>query len=67
MITFEAYISVFEDGEDLARLDWKLARDLVLIRMVEQLYTLGWLGKNADAIPENVEETSPLADEATSE
>lgn len=63
MITFEAYISVFEDGEDLARLDWKLARDLVLIRMVEQLHTLGWLGKNADAIPENVEETPPLADE----
>lgn len=63
MITFEAYISVFEDGEDLARLDWKLARDLVLIRMVERLHTLGWLGKNADAIPENVEETSPLADE----
>lgn len=57
LISFDTYISVFEDGEDLARTDWKLARDLVLIRMVERLYELEWLGKNVDAIPDEAEET----------
>lgn len=56
IISFDNYISVFEDGEDLARIDWKLARDLVLIRLVEQLYQLGWLGQNKDVIPENIED-----------
>ena len=67
MITFEAYISVFEEGEDLARLDWKLARDLVLIRMVERLHELKWLAKNADIIPENVEQPADLAGEPATE
>ncbi len=57
IITFDTYIAVFEDGEDLARPDWRLARDLVLIRMVERLYELGWLGQNPDAIPEDIEKS----------
>jgi len=52
IITFDPYIEVFEEGNDLASPDWRLARDLVLIRMVEQLYQQGWLGSNTDAIPE---------------
>lgn len=52
-LTLDNYISVFEDGEELASKDWRLARDLVLIRMVEQLHQNGWLGTNQDAIPEN--------------
>ncbi len=55
-LTLDNYISVFEDGEELASKDWRLARDLVLIRMVEQLYKNGWLGTNEDAIPEIEEE-----------
>ncbi len=51
-LTLDGYISVFEEGEEVARVDWRLARDLVLIRMVEQLYNNGWLGANQDAIPE---------------
>lgn len=54
-LTLDNYISVFEDGEELASKDWRLARDLVLIRMVEQLYKNGWLGSNEDAIS-NIEE-----------
>ena len=51
--------TVFEEGDEVARPDWRLARDLVLIRMVERLYQLGWIGKNPDAIPEvSDEETS---------
>ena len=52
IITLDPYIEVFEEGNELARQDWRLARDLVLIRMVERLYERKWLGGNADAIPE---------------
>ncbi|MCI0575420.1 MAG: type I-B CRISPR-associated protein Cas8b1/Cst1 [Chloroflexi bacterium] len=51
-LTLDNFLSVFEEGEELARPDWRLARDLVLIRMVEQLHASGWLGANADAVPE---------------
>lgn len=57
LITLDPYVRVFEEGNELARPDWQLARDLVLIRMVEQLYQQGWLGSNVDALPEEVEET----------
>jgi len=63
-ITFEPFITVFEEGVDASRPDWKLARDLVLIRMIEQLYHLGWLGKNTDILPgENTTEDQPSASE----
>jgi CRISPR-associated protein Cst1 len=58
IITLDPYIQVFEEGDELARTDWRLARDLVLIRMVEQLYEQGWLGRNVEAIPEVEEETT---------
>ena len=56
IITLDPYIEVFEEGDDLARSDWRLARDLVLIRMVERLYAQGWLGNNMDVIPESTDE-----------
>ena len=56
IITLDPYIEVFEEGDELARPDWRLARDLVLIRMVERLYEQGWLGSNVDVIPEPSEE-----------
>lgn len=52
IITLDPYIQVFEEGDELARTDWRLARDLVLIRMVEQLHASGWLGRNVDVIAE---------------
>ena len=52
LITLDPYIEIFEEGDEITRSDWRLARDLVLIRMVEQLYQQGWLGSNPDAIPE---------------
>jgi CRISPR-associated protein Cst1 len=42
----------FEEDGDTLRLDWKLARDLVYIRILESLYANGWLGKNLDALPD---------------
>jgi len=61
IITLDPYIEVFEEGSELARSDWRLARDLVLIRMVERLYEQGWLGSNVDAIPEFIEQETEAA------
>lgn len=55
-ITLDPYIEVFEAGDEVARSDWQLARDLVLIRMIERLHQQGWLGKNPDALPTEPEE-----------
>ncbi|HHY93539.1 MAG TPA: hypothetical protein GX513_00805, partial [Firmicutes bacterium] len=54
LITFDQFLEVFEEGDELARADWKLARDLVLIRMVERLHQQGWLAKNKEVVPEVV-------------
>ena len=56
IIKFEPYIEVFEDGRELGRPDWRLARDLVLIRMIEKLHADGWLGRNAEVIEESADE-----------
>lgn len=50
LFDLDDYIDVFMDGVELMRPDWWLARDLVLIRMVEQLKD--WLAQNPDAMPE---------------
>lgn len=56
LITLDPYIAIFEEGNEIAAPDWRLARDLVLIRMVEQLYQQGWLGSHPDVVPEVSEE-----------
>lgn len=60
-ITLDPYIEVFEAGDDVARSDWQLARDLVLIRMIERLHQQGWLGRNPDALPTESEEQTNSA------
>lgn len=57
-ITLDPYITVFEEGDEVARSDWALARDLVLIRMIERLYEQGWLRQNADTLPTQAEPMS---------
>jgi CRISPR-associated protein Cst1 len=63
-LALDSYISVFEEGDEVARADWRLARDLVLIRMVEQLYANGWLGANQDALPEKTTEEEEIPEQA---
>lgn len=41
LIGFDEFIAIFEEGEELPRIDWRLARDLVLIRMIERLHQEG--------------------------
>lgn len=55
-ITLDPYIEVFEVGEDVPHNQWRLARDLVLIRMIEQLHQQEWLGRHPDAIPVDTEQ-----------
>ena len=56
IIKLDPYIEVFEEGYGLERPDWWLARDLVFIRMVEQLHEKGWLGENPDVVEETAQE-----------
>lgn len=52
LVDFDSFIQIFEEGEELPYSDWRLARDLVLIRMLEVLYQLGWLQAVAEELPE---------------
>jgi CRISPR-associated protein Cst1 len=52
IIRFEPFIEVFEEPDEKGRSNWRLSRDLVLIRMIERLYDLKWIEKHSDALPE---------------
>jgi CRISPR-associated protein Cst1 len=52
LIEFDGFVSIFEEGEDFARLDWRLSCDLLLIRLFEQLHRAGMLNQIADEIAE---------------
>ncbi len=49
LLDLDSFLAVFMEGEEVLRSDWRLMRDLVLIRMVEQLRD--WIAANEDAIP----------------
>lgn len=49
LFDMETYIDVFEEGDEVMRPDWWLARDLVLMRMIDQLKD--WLARTPDALP----------------
>ncbi|WP_322816436.1 type I-B CRISPR-associated protein Cas8b1/Cst1 [Chloroflexus sp.] len=53
LFTLDSFLTVFMDGEEVLRSDWRLMRDLVLIRMVEQLRD--WIAGNPDAVPDDAE------------
>lgn len=67
LITFDQFVEVFEEGEDIARRDWRLARDLALIRMIERLRENGWLTAHIDALPETTEVEEADEDQINSE
>lgn len=52
IIRFDPFVEVFEDEDERGRSDWRLARDLVLIRMIERLYEMRWIEEHADEISE---------------
>ncbi|RKX78625.1 MAG: type I-B CRISPR-associated protein Cas8b1/Cst1 [Spirochaetes bacterium] len=50
LIRLDPFLEIFEEGEELARADWRLAWDLTLIRVIEQLYDKKWFEKNRDVL-----------------
>jgi CRISPR-associated protein Cst1 len=62
LITLDEFITVFEQGEEIPRVDWSLARDLVLIRAIEGLK--GWLRKEPEVLEEAIEDVESAGEEA---
>ncbi len=62
LIVLEPYIRVFEDGYEMMSPNWRFARDLVLIRMIEQLYQKDWFGSHPDALPDSADIDTNIED-----
>jgi CRISPR-associated protein Cst1 len=60
------YIDVFEEGFEVMYADWLLARDLVLMRMIDQLKDT-WLPGNLDVLPEDTDTDTDTEAEAEAE
>ena len=54
LITLDPYLIVFEQAEETMKADWRFARDLVYLRMVEVLATK-WLPKHLDLLSDTTE------------
>ncbi len=52
LLPFDLFQRAFLEEDDTADLDWRLARDLLLIRIVERLHLGGWFARNPDAVEE---------------
>jgi CRISPR-associated protein Cst1 len=55
VLSLDEFLEVFEEGEELPRVDWRLAWDLVLIRIIEKLYEAKWFERNKDILDETAE------------
>jgi CRISPR-associated protein Cst1 len=57
LITFDEFVKIFEESEDVARVDWNLARDLLLIKIIDELGD--WLSKSdvLESVPERASDT----------
>ncbi len=57
LTSFDEFVLVFESLDERQRVDRRLSIDLVLIRLIEKLYTDGWFEKEPDAV-KDLEEAS---------
>jgi CRISPR-associated protein Cst1 len=64
LLTFDDFVTVFELSEDGSRPDWGLARDLILIRVIEQLHRSRWFTTHVDVIGD---EEMPEVEEVAAE
>ncbi len=56
LLTFDDYLLLFEEGEGFPRADWRLVRDLVRIRVLEQLHQAGFFAEAPELLEESPEE-----------
>lgn len=47
---FDNFLLIFEEGEELAKVDWKIAWDLTQIRFIDELYGRRWFDKNPEVL-----------------
>jgi len=50
VIGFDSFLKVFEEGEEVARVDWRLAWDLTVIRVLDALYQKGWFNRKGELL-----------------
>jgi CRISPR-associated protein Cst1 len=67
LVTFEGYVQIFEpfeEGQGVERADWNLSRDLLLIRIFEQLHAQGYWSAVKDTLQGEDEEAvlNPVTD-----
>lgn len=67
LVTFDGYVEVFEafeEGQEFERPDWILARDLLLIRIFEQLHAKDYWVKVSDVLQgaDDDSDAAPAAD-----
>lgn len=55
LVSFDGYVKIFEEGDEFERIDWNLARDLLLIRIFEQLHQHGYLSQVSSDLQANEE------------
>lgn len=55
---FEPFLEVFGETDSQGWTQWKLAHDLVLIRMIERLFELRWIQEHPEALPDDLPEMS---------
>lgn len=48
LFSYGDFIEIFEESEDMPRIDWSLARDLLMVRMIEQLHNSNWWSQHKD-------------------
>jgi CRISPR-associated protein Cst1 len=53
LITFDGFLGIFEDAVELPRTDWRLAWDLIVIRVIDNLFQRKWFDKNQDVLAED--------------
>ncbi len=65
LVGMDEFLLVFEDGGELARVDWSLARDLLCLRVIEQLQQQKYFAAHPDALDELSENESGVPGETT--
>jgi CRISPR-associated protein Cst1 len=58
LLSFDDFLLIFEEGEEVARADWRLAWDLVFLRVLEQLHACGWFTQHKDALDAMAQQAS---------
>lgn len=62
LVPYDEFVRIFFfDEGDALRPDWYLARDLLMIRVIERLHTSGWIEQHPEIVEDEEPETEPEA------